>query len=41
MKNGYAHHIEGIHVLVDMQNMVILEFEARIANFFPFLMVIH
>lgn len=29
MENGYARPVEGIHVLVDMQNMVILEFEDR------------
>lgn len=29
MENGYAQPVEGIHVLVDMQNMVILEFEDR------------
>lgn len=27
MENGYARPVEGIHVLVDLQNMVILEFE--------------
>ncbi|KAL9249868.1 Amine oxidase [copper-containing] zeta, peroxisomal-like protein [Drosera capensis] len=27
MENGYARPVEGIHVLVDMQNMVVLEFE--------------
>ena len=29
MENCYAHLVEGIHVLVDIQNMVILEFEDR------------
>ncbi|XP_027360407.1 uncharacterized protein LOC113868749 isoform X5 [Abrus precatorius] len=29
MENGYARPVEGIHILVDMQNMVILEFEDR------------
>lgn len=29
MENGYARPVEGIYVLVDMQNMVILEFEDR------------
>lgn len=29
MENGYARPVEGIHVLVDMQNMVVLEFEDR------------
>lgn len=29
MENGYARPVEGIHVLVDLQNMVILEFEDR------------
>ncbi|XP_010678856.2 amine oxidase [copper-containing] zeta, peroxisomal isoform X1 [Beta vulgaris subsp. vulgaris] len=29
MENGYAQPVEGIHVLVDLQNMVILEFEDR------------
>lgn len=27
MENGYARAVEGIHVLVDMQNMAVLEFE--------------
>ncbi|KAG6759026.1 hypothetical protein POTOM_035490 [Populus tomentosa] len=27
MENGYARPVEGIHVLVDMQNMVVIEFE--------------
>ncbi|KAL2931090.1 Copper methylamine oxidase [Bienertia sinuspersici] len=36
MENGYAQPVEGIYVLVDMQNMVILE-----ANLFPFLLLIH
>ncbi|XP_074316830.1 diamine oxidase [copper-containing] 1, peroxisomal-like [Silene latifolia] len=29
MDNGYARPVEGIHVLVDMQNMEVLEFEDR------------
>lgn len=29
MENGYARPVEGIHVLVDMQNMVLVEFEDR------------
>ncbi|KAL9243117.1 hypothetical protein vseg_017045 [Gypsophila vaccaria] len=29
MENGYARPVEGIHVLVDLQNMVVLEFEDR------------
>ncbi|MED6109100.1 hypothetical protein PIB30_030533 [Stylosanthes scabra] len=29
MENGYARPVEGIHVLVDMQNMIVLEFEDR------------
>ncbi|PWA72499.1 copper amine oxidase [Artemisia annua] len=29
MENGYARPVEGIYVLVDMQNMVVLEFEDR------------
>lgn len=29
MENGYARPVEGIHVLVDMQNMVLIEFEDR------------
>ncbi|KAJ8438534.1 hypothetical protein Cgig2_024623 [Carnegiea gigantea] len=29
MENGYARPVEGIHVLVDMQNMVVVEFEDR------------
>ncbi|OIW14333.1 hypothetical protein TanjilG_25119 [Lupinus angustifolius] len=29
LENGYARPVEGIHVLVDMQNMVVLEFEDR------------
>ncbi|KAG5062098.1 hypothetical protein JHK85_003281 [Glycine max] len=29
MENGYARPVEGIHILVDMQNMEILEFEDR------------
>lgn len=29
MENGYARPVEGIHVLVDMQNMVVIEFEDR------------
>ncbi|GAA0162884.1 oxidase [Lithospermum erythrorhizon] len=29
MENGYARPVEGIHVVVDMQNMVLLEFEDR------------
>lgn len=27
MENGYARPVEGIHILVDMQNMVVIEFE--------------
>ena len=27
MENGYARPVEGIHVLVDMQNMKVVEFE--------------
>ncbi|KZV48214.1 copper amine oxidase 1-like [Dorcoceras hygrometricum] len=27
LENGYARPVEGIHVLVDMQNMVVIEFE--------------
>ncbi|KAM6570100.1 hypothetical protein CsatB_018085 [Cannabis sativa] len=29
MENGYARPVEGIHVVVDMQNMVVIEFEDR------------
>ncbi|GFP79884.1 phenylethylamine oxidase [Phtheirospermum japonicum] len=29
LENGYARPVEGIHVLVDMQNMVLIEFEDR------------
>ncbi|KAK2374306.1 primary amine oxidase [Trifolium repens] len=29
MENGYARPVEGIYILVDMQNMVVLEFEDR------------
>ncbi|KAH9720413.1 Amine oxidase [Citrus sinensis] len=29
MENGYARPVEGIYVLVDMQNMVVIEFEDR------------
>ncbi|GAV78914.1 LOW QUALITY PROTEIN: Cu_amine_oxid domain-containing protein/Cu_amine_oxidN2 domain-containing protein/Cu_amine_oxidN3 domain-containing protein [Cephalotus follicularis] len=29
LENGYARPVEGIHVLVDMQNMVVVEFEDR------------
>ncbi|KAJ6386983.1 hypothetical protein OIU78_016840 [Salix suchowensis] len=29
MENGYARPVEGIHVLVDMQNMKVIEFEDR------------
>ncbi|KAM3751783.1 hypothetical protein ACB098_04G136600 [Castanea mollissima] len=29
MENGYARPVEGIHVLVDMQNMIVIEFEDR------------
>ncbi|RZR85074.1 hypothetical protein BHM03_00012026 [Ensete ventricosum] len=29
MENGYARPVEGIHVLVDIQNNVIIEFEDR------------
>ncbi|XP_044492648.1 copper methylamine oxidase-like isoform X2 [Mangifera indica] len=29
MENGYARPVDGIHVLVDMQNMVVIEFEDR------------
>ncbi|RDX76497.1 maoI, partial [Mucuna pruriens] len=29
MENGYAFPVEGIYVLVDMQNMVVIEFEDR------------
>lgn len=29
IENGYARPVEGIHVLVDMQNMVVIEFEDR------------
>ncbi|KAL6177512.1 hypothetical protein ACLB2K_049038 [Fragaria x ananassa] len=29
MENGYARPVEGIHILVDMQSMVVLEFEDR------------
>uniref|UniRef100_A0A803M766 Amine oxidase n=1 Tax=Chenopodium quinoa TaxID=63459 RepID=A0A803M766_CHEQI len=29
MENGYARPVEGIHVLVDMQNMVLVEFEDK------------
>lgn len=29
MENGYARPVEGIHVLVDMQNMEVIEFEDR------------
>ncbi|CAI0390410.1 unnamed protein product [Linum tenue] len=29
LDNGYARPVEGIHVLVDMQNMVVIEFEDR------------
>ncbi|CAA0826695.1 Copper amine oxidase family protein [Striga hermonthica] len=29
LENGYARPVEGIHVLVDMQNMVVIEFEDR------------
>ncbi|KAJ7953563.1 Amine oxidase [Quillaja saponaria] len=29
MENGYARPVEGIHVLVDIQNMVVIEFEDR------------
>lgn len=29
LENGYARPVEGIHVLVDMQNMIVIEFEDR------------
>lgn len=29
MENGYARPVEGIHVLVDMQNMIVVEFVDR------------
>ena len=29
MENGYARPVEGIHVLVDMQKMMVIEFEDR------------
>ena len=29
MENGYARPVEGIHVVVDMQNNVVIEFEDR------------
>ncbi|OWM65414.1 uncharacterized protein LOC116212918 [Punica granatum] len=29
MENGYARPVEGIHIVVDMQNMVVIEFEDR------------
>lgn len=29
MENGYARPVEGIYVLVDIQNMVVIEFEDR------------
>jgi hypothetical protein len=29
MENGYARPVEGIYILVDIQNMVVLEFEDR------------
>jgi len=29
MENGYARPVEGIYVLVDMQNMLVIEFEDR------------
>ncbi|XP_056165661.1 amine oxidase [copper-containing] zeta, peroxisomal isoform X2 [Syzygium oleosum] len=29
MENGYARPVEGIHVLIDIQNMVVIEFEDR------------
>ncbi|KAL0417181.1 UNVERIFIED_CONTAM: Primary amine oxidase [Sesamum latifolium] len=29
LENGYARPVDGIHVLVDMQNMVVIEFEDR------------
>lgn len=29
MENGYARPVEGIYVVVDMQNMVVIEFEDR------------
>ena len=29
MENGYAQPVEGIHVLVDMQKMMVIEFEDR------------
>ncbi|CAN1295520.1 Amine oxidase [copper-containing] zeta, peroxisomal [Linum perenne] len=29
VENGYARPVEGIHVVVDMQNMVVIEFEDR------------
>ncbi|KAF5187565.1 Copper methylamine oxidase [Thalictrum thalictroides] len=29
MENGYARPVEGIYLVVDMQNMVVLEFEDR------------
>lgn len=34
MENGYARLFEGIHVLVDMQKMMVIEFEDR--KFIPF-----
>ncbi|KAL6973173.1 primary-amine oxidase [Sarracenia purpurea var. burkii] len=33
LENGYACLVEGIHVLIDMQNMVVIEFEDQ--KFFP------
>lgn len=29
MENGYARPVEGIHILVDIQNNVVIEFEDR------------
>lgn len=32
MENGYAQPVEGIHVLVDMQNTMVIEFKDRLGK---------
>ncbi|RID70108.1 hypothetical protein BRARA_C02156 [Brassica rapa] len=41
MENGYARPVEGIYVLVDMQNMVVIEFEDRKLEDWPVMPVEH